>query len=224
MITLITIFAKAMSTQMAKKGPRPMVICGPSGSGKSTLLRKLFEDFPDTFGFSISHTTRKPRPGEENGIHYHFVTMDEMQRAIASGEFLETACFSGNLYGTSKAAVRNVQSHGKVCILDIEIQGVEQIRQSDLNPILIFNNPPTIDDLEKRLRKRNTETDDSLKKRLEAAQREIEYGTKPGNFDIVILNEHIDIAYAELKAFVISELQKQQREGINVSLREANDD
>lgn len=85
---------------MVKQGPRPLVICGPSGSGKSTLLKRLFKEFPHTFGFSVSHTTRKPRPGEENGVHYHFVTIDDMQAGIKNGDFIETAVFSGNMYGT----------------------------------------------------------------------------------------------------------------------------
>lgn len=85
---------------MVKQGPRPLVICGPSGSGKSTLLKRLFKELPKTFGFSVSHTTRKPRPGETNGVHYHFVTVEEMQKAIEDGDFLETATFSGNMYGT----------------------------------------------------------------------------------------------------------------------------
>lgn len=85
---------------MVKQGPRPLVICGPSGSGKSTLLKRLFKEFPHTFGFSVSHTTRKPRDGEENGVHYHFVTVEDMQAGIENGEFIETAVFSGNMYGT----------------------------------------------------------------------------------------------------------------------------
>lgn len=88
---------------MVLHGPRPLVLCGPSGSGKSTLLKKLFEEFPNTFGFSVSHTTRQPRVGEEDGVHYHFTTKEEMQKAIDAGQFLETACFSGNLYGTRYA-------------------------------------------------------------------------------------------------------------------------
>lgn len=89
-----------LSSRMVKQGPRPLVICGPSGSGKSTLLKRLFKEFPHTFGFSVSHTTRKPRPGEENGVHYHFVTVEDMQASIKNGEFIETAVFSGNMYGT----------------------------------------------------------------------------------------------------------------------------
>lgn len=85
---------------MVKRGPRPLVICGPSGSGKSTLLKRLFKEFPQTFGFSVSHTTRKPRPGEEDGVHYFFVSVENMQKGIERGDFIETAVFSGNMYGT----------------------------------------------------------------------------------------------------------------------------
>jgi guanylate kinase len=79
---------------------QPLVICGPSGSGKSTLLKRLFKEFPRTFGFSVSHTTRKPRNGEEDGVHYYFVGADDIKQAIEAGEFIETAIFSGNTYGT----------------------------------------------------------------------------------------------------------------------------
>lgn len=126
--------------------------------------------------FSVSHTTRKPREGEEHGVHYHFVTLSDMQKAIENREFLETATFSGNMYGTSLQSVRNVQQQGKVCVLDIEIQGVEQIRNSDLNPILIFIMPPSIDELERRLHGRKSETPESLQRRLNTAKSEIEYG------------------------------------------------
>lgn len=85
---------------MVQKGPRPLVLCGPSGSGKSTLLKMLLKEFPDRFGFSVSHTTRQPRPGEKHGVHYHYTSKEEMQAAIQRGEFLETATFSGNMYGT----------------------------------------------------------------------------------------------------------------------------
>lgn len=85
---------------MVQKGPRPLVLCGPSGSGKSTLLKRLLKEFPDKFGFSVSHTTRAPRPGETSGVHYHFTNLDDMTNAVKRGEFIETAIFSGNMYGT----------------------------------------------------------------------------------------------------------------------------
>lgn len=216
-----SVFTKAFSqlSGMVKQGPRPLVICGPSGSGKSTLLKKLFKEFPDTFGFSVSHTTRKPRPGEENGVHYHFVSVEEMQAAIENGEFIETAVFSGNMYGTSKQAVENVQQQGKVCVLDIEIEGVKQVRNSDrLNPLLVFINPPSVDELERRLRGRKTETEESLQKRLNTARVEIEYGSTPGNFDIVVHNKHLKQAYTDLRDYIVRELETQQNQGINVSL------
>lgn len=171
-------FARSVYSTMAKQqGPRPLVLCGPSGSGKSTLLKKLFEEFPETFGFSVSHTTRQPRPGEENGVHYHFVPFDEMKVAVERGEFLEHAEFSGNMYGTSKKAVQDVQAQQKVCVLDIEIEGVKQIRDSELKPLLVFIMPPSLEELEKRLTTRNTETAESLQKRLNTATSEIAYGS-----------------------------------------------
>lgn len=193
---------------MLHNGPRPLVLCGPSGSGKSTLIKKLFEEFPETFGFSVSHTSRAPRPSEKDGKHYHFTTKEKMQKQIEQGEFLETAIYSGNLYGTSKHAVEQVQQEGKVCILDIEMQGVKQIKESSLNPLYVFIKPPSIELLEERLKGRNTETEDSLRRRLSIAKTEMEYGEKPGNFDIVIVNDDISKAYDKLKEFVVSNLIK----------------
>ncbi|XP_016919754.1 guanylate kinase isoform X2 [Apis cerana] len=193
---------------MLHKGPRPLVLCGPSGSGKSTLIKKLFEEFPDTFGYSVSHTTRTPRPGEEDGKHYHFTTKEKMQKQIEQDEFIETAIFSGNMYGTSKRAVEEVQQMGKICVLDIEIQGVEQVKRSSLDPLYIFIKPPSIEELEKRLRARKTETEDVLKQRLSIAKVEMEYGEKVGNFDIVIENDNFSKAYNILREFVMSSLKQ----------------
>lgn len=192
---------------MLHKNPRSLVLCGPSGSGKSTLIKRLFEDYPDTFGFSVSHTTRSPRPGEEDGKHYHFTTKDKMKKQIEQGEFLEYAVFSGNMYGTSKRAVEEVKQAGKVCVLDIDVEGVKQIKQTSLNPMYVFVKPPSIEELEKRLRSRQTETEESLERRLSVARAELEYGEKPGNFDITIVNDDISKAYEKLKTFVMSNLE-----------------
>ncbi|XP_046838813.1 guanylate kinase isoform X2 [Vespa crabro] len=191
---------------MLQKNSSALVIAGPSGSGKSTLLERLFKEFPNKFGFSISHTTRTPRSGEENGKHYYFTNKEEMQRQIDNGEFLETASYSGNLYGTSKLAVENVQEAGKICILDIEIEGVKQIKNSTLNPLYVFIKPPSIDVLEQRLKNRKTETDESLLRRLTTAKTELEYGEQPGNFDIVIENDNLNKAYEKLREFISSKL------------------
>lgn len=191
---------------MSCKTLRPVVFCGPSGSGKSTLVKKLMSEFPDKFGFSISHTTRKPRPGEIDGEHYHFTNKEDMSAALKDGKFIESACFSGNIYGTSKAAVEKVLKDEKVCILDIDTQGVKQIKQSGLHPWYIFIDPPSLEVLEQRLRQRSTEDEESLRNRLKVAAAEIEYGKTPGNFDIIILNDDLDRAYNELKTYLVNNI------------------
>uniref|UniRef100_A0AC11DXR2 Guanylate kinase 1 n=1 Tax=Ovis aries TaxID=9940 RepID=A0AC11DXR2_SHEEP len=180
-------------------GPRPVVLSGPSGAGKSTLLKKLLQEHGSIFGFSVSHTTRDPRPGEENGKDYYFVTREVMQRDIAAGDFIEHAEFSGNLYGTSKAAVRAVQAMNRICVLDVDLQGVRNIKKTDLRPIYIFVQPPSLDVLEQRLRQRNTETEESLAKRLAAARADMESSKEPGLFDLIIVNDSLDKAYWALK-------------------------
>uniref|UniRef100_D3TPC3 guanylate kinase n=3 Tax=Glossina TaxID=44049 RepID=D3TPC3_GLOMM len=214
MLTILFIANRLFSTMRC--GPRPVVLCGPSGSGKTTLLNRLFKEFPNTFGFSVSHTTRKPRPAEQDGVHYNFVEKDVMKKMIANGEFIESATFSGNMYGTSKEAVRKIQAAGKVCILDIEPQGVEQIKKTDLNPILIYNNPPSIEALEKRLRKRNTESEETLNNRLAAAREEIAYGLTPGNFHKIINNIDIDEAYEDFRSYLLAELKAQELDGVTI--------
>lgn len=196
-------------------GPRPLFLCGPSGTGKSTLLNRLLNDYPNTFGFSVSHTTRKPRPGEIDGVHYHFTDKEAMQSAVSGGEFLESATFSGNMYGTSIKAVSTVQEAGKICVADVDMEGIKQIRKSgSLNPLFIFISPPSMEELEKRLRNRNTENDESLAARLEVARKEMEFGNTPGIFHKIILNDNVDKAYEALKEFIITEINKQRTEGM----------
>ncbi|XP_064466008.1 guanylate kinase-like isoform X3 [Ornithodoros turicata] len=192
-----------LSTLIHMSALRPLVICGPSGSGKSTLLKKLLKDFGDYFALSVSHTTRKPRPGEVNGKDYHFISRDEMEQAIEAGDFIEYTEFSGNLYGTSKKSVRDVQEQGRICILDIEIEGVKNIKKTDLNPRYIFIKPPSMKALEERLRGRGTETEESIMKRLARASEEINYGENQGNFDLLLVNDNLKLAYNKLKDYLI---------------------
>ncbi|XP_026731633.1 guanylate kinase isoform X1 [Trichoplusia ni] len=196
---------------MVQKGPRPLVLCGPSGSGKSTLLKRLLKEFPDKFGFSVSHTTRAPRPGEKNGVHYHFTNVEDMTASIARGEFIESAVFNGNMYGTSKQSVDDVRCTGCICVLDIDVEGVKQVKGTDFNPLLVFVMPPSLEELERRLRARNTEHEESLSGRLEIARKEIIYGQEPGNFHIIILNDNLDKAYAELREFVFKNVEEKER-------------
>ncbi|XP_049521010.1 guanylate kinase isoform X1 [Dermacentor silvarum] len=197
--------ARGLSTLIHMSALRPLVICGPSGSGKSTLLKKLLKDFGDYFALSVSHTTRKPRPGEVNGKDYHFISRAEMEQAIEAGEFIEYTEFSGNLYGTSKKSVRDVQEQGRICILDIEIEGVKNIKNTDLNPRYIFVKPPSMKALEERLRGRGTESEESLSKRLARASEEIAYGENQGNFDLLLVNDNLKSAYNKLRDYLIKE-------------------
>ncbi|XP_030628952.1 guanylate kinase isoform X1 [Chanos chanos] len=189
-------------------GPRPVVLSGPSGAGKSTFLKRLLKEFDGVFGFSVSHTTRNPRPGEVNGKDYHYVTREVMQSGIDRGEFIEHAEFSGNMYGTSKAAVQDVQAKNLICILDIDMQGVKNIKRTDLNPIYVFIQPPSIEELEKRLRDRKTESEESLQKRLQAARVDMELSKETGLFDVVIVNDDLEAAYGKLKEALLEEIQK----------------
>ncbi|XP_010222506.1 PREDICTED: guanylate kinase [Tinamus guttatus] len=165
------------------QGPRPVVLSGPSGAGKSTLLKKLLKEYENVFGFSVSHTTRKPRPGEVNG------------KALPV---------------PSKGAVQAIQAQNQICVLDIDIQGVKNIKRTELNPIYISVQPPSLDVLEKRLRERQTETEESLRKRLTAACVDLELSKEPGLFDLVIINDDLEKAYSELKEILLEEIKKAQ--------------
>ncbi|RXW12638.1 hypothetical protein EST38_g13217 [Candolleomyces aberdarensis] len=184
---------------------RPLVLSGPSGVGKSTLLQRLFAEFPDKFGFSVSHTTRSPRPGEVDGQHYHFVTHDQFKNLLKDNALLEHCEFSTNLYGTSFQTVRHVQEQGRRCILDIEAQGVRQVKNTNLDPIYCFISPPSLAELRARLQGRGTETEASAQKRLSMALKEIEYAKQPGVHDIVIINDNLDRAYDVFKKVALGE-------------------
>jgi guanylate kinase len=193
---------------MADTGACPLVLCGPSGSGKSTVMKKLMAAYGEFFGFSVSHTTRNPRPGEEDGKDYHYVTKEKMQELIDNKEFIENATFSGNMYGTSKKAVQDVLDSGKICILDIDVQGVKLVKKTDLKPRFVFIKPPSMEVLEKRLRDRGTENEESLAKRLGAAAAEMEYGEEKGNFDVIIINDDLETAYENLRDFIMPDIEK----------------
>ncbi|EGV65971.1 guanylate kinase [Yamadazyma tenuis] len=180
----------------------PVVISGPSGTGKSTLIKKLFAEFPDKFGFSISHSTRKARPQEADGVDYHFTTIENFKDLISKDEFLEWAQFSGNYYGTSKKAVDQVAKEGKICLLDIDMQGVKAIKESNLKAKYLFVAPPSVDVLKQRLVGRGTETEESIQKRLDAATRELEFA-ETGIHDKIIVNHDLDKAYEEFKSFIL---------------------
>ncbi|TGJ87298.1 hypothetical protein E0Z10_g1441 [Xylaria hypoxylon] len=181
---------------------RPLVISGPSGVGKGTLMGRLFESHPDTFTLSVSHTTRAPRPGEAHGVDYFYVQKAEFEDLIAADRFVEHAQFGSNCYGTSKATIEEQTSKGKVVVLDIEMEGVKQIRKSSIDARFVFVKPPSFEALEQRLRGRGTEDESSVTKRLDQAKKELEYADIPGVHDIIIVNDNLDAAYKELEDYV----------------------
>ena len=178
------------------------MICGPSGVGKGTIINQFMEQSPFAkhFGFSVSHTTRQPRPGEENGVHYHFTNVEEMEKMIDDGEFIEFANVHGNLYGTSYDAVESVSKKDhKICLLDIDAQGVMSTKSvDDFCANYIFIAPPSVDALKSRLVGRGTESAESLERRTKNALSELEYGNQAGNFDAIIINNVLNEACAEL--------------------------
>lgn len=218
---------------------QPLVVCGPSGVGKGTIISRFMHEnnsMPSSdvslpkFVFSVSHTTRQPRDGEVNGVHYHFCTKEFIQDKIDEGGFfIEHAQVHGNLYGTSFQSIFDASSshENQQCLLDIDVEGVKSIkkfqdaqqlqlkaadqrshRQSsertvsqqslpELQAKFIFITPPSIDALYERLMGRGSETPESLQRRFSASKAEIEYGTAPGNFDAIIVNDNLEKAHAE---------------------------
>ncbi|KAK1266535.1 hypothetical protein QJS04_geneDACA016396 [Acorus gramineus] len=192
----------AWSKGVKGDGLKPVVISGPSGVGKGTLISKLMNEFPHTFGFSVSHTTRAPRKKEKHGVHYHFTDQITMEKDIREGKFLESAQVHGNLYGTSIEAVEAVTDSGKRCILDIDVQGARSVKASLLDVMSIFICPPSYEDLEKRLRARGTETEEQVQKRLRNATAELEQGKSSGLFDHILVNDDLETCYQNLKTIL----------------------
>lgn len=181
------------------------------------MIAMLQREFPDKFGFSVSHTTRAPRPGEVNGTHYNFVDKATMERDIASGKFLEHANVHQNIYGTSFAAVRAVSKQGRICILDIDVQGAEAVKKSTLNAAYVFIAPPSMEELEKRLRGRGTEAEDAVLKRLENARTEMAKKDVPGFFDAIIVNDDLDAAYEALKRVIAERVESDSNSRIDLA-------
>ena len=187
----------------------PLVVCGPSGVGKGTIIAKFMEelDGASNFAFSVSHTTRDPRPGETNGVHYHFTGLESMKQAIADGEFLEHAEVHGNFYGTSWQTLRDAQAQSKRCLLDIDVQGVKALKQQqtqNFQPKFIFIAPPSLDVLLDRLKGRGTETPESFQLRTANAKAELDYGLSEGNFDAIVVNNDLDVACQDFQSAVES--------------------
>ncbi|MGA8261034.1 MAG: guanylate kinase [Arenicellales bacterium] len=177
------------------------IISAPSGAGKTTLARRLNEALPDT-AFSISHTTRPRRRNETDGVDYHFVSEKEFRDMVDRGEFLEYARVFGNWYGTSKAAVRSLVEQGKTVLLDIDWQGARHVRRKMPGCLSIFILPPSLEELERRLRARAQDADTVIQERMEQARDEIRHA---GEYEFVVVNDDFDRALGELCAIVSGE-------------------
>ncbi|WP_371482996.1 guanylate kinase [Kitasatospora sp. NBC_00315] len=178
--------------------PRLTVLSGPSGVGKSTVVAHMRKQHPEVW-LSVSVTTRHPRPGEQNGIHYYFVDNDEFDKLIANGELLEWAVFAGNRYGTPRAAVLEKLDNGVPVLLEIDLQGARQVRESMAEALLIFLAPPSWDELVRRLTGRGTEPQDVIERRLEAAKVEL---AAESEFDTTLVNTSVEQVAVELLALL----------------------
>ena len=185
---------------MEKKG-KTFIISGPSGVGKSTVLGALFEGRDDLY-FSVSATTRAPRPTETPDVDYHFIEAETFRQWIEDGEFLEYAEYVGNFYGTPKKYVDAALDEGKDVILDIEIQGATQVHELRPDVVRIFIAPPSWEELERRLTARGTDSPEKVQKRLLRAKVELE---NAGHYDYFVINDTVDNAVAELRAIMLAE-------------------
>ena len=177
-----------------------LVLSGPSGAGKSTVVSKLMERRGDVC-FSVSATTRAPRPGEQDGVNYFFVTRERFEEMVRTGELLEHAEYVGNCYGTPRAYVEQRLEAGYNVILDIEVQGARQVMEAAPEAVLVFLIPPTLAELERRLRARGTESDEVIRGRLERANEEC----RSDFYRYIVINDDADTAAKELDAIITAE-------------------
>lgn len=180
---------------------KTFIISGPSGVGKSTVLKELFRGRDDLY-FSISATTREPREGEVNGVHYHFIDVDRFQKLIDEDAFLEYAEYVGNFYGTPKKFVDEAMEQGKDVVLDIEVQGALQVHTKRPDTIRIFIAPPSWEELERRLVGRGTDSRDKINKRLVRAK--VEFQTA-NTYDYFVINDTVEQAVCEINAIMLAE-------------------
>ncbi|MEA5039420.1 MAG: guanylate kinase [Clostridiaceae bacterium] len=174
------------------------VITGPSGAGKGTVLKRVLEKLDNVY-FSVSATTRPPREGEIDGVHYHFMTRERFEQMIEDNELLEHAEYAGNYYGTPAGPVDRMLAVGKDVLLEIEVQGALQVKRKRADAQMVFLAPPSFAELERRLRGRHTESAEAIARRLEAAKREC---ATIGEFQYIVENDVAEEAAEELCAII----------------------
>ncbi|HWV60846.1 MAG TPA: guanylate kinase [Sphingopyxis sp.] len=185
------------------------VLSSPSGAGKTTISRMMLEADKD-IALSISATTRPPRPGEIDGVHYHFVDVETFKKMAADGEFLEWAHVFGHRYGTPRAPVDEMLEAGKDVLFDIDWQGAQQLYQeAGPDVVRVFVLPPTMEELERRLRSRNTDSDEVIAARMERAANEISHWD---GYDYVLINDNVEGCFDEVRAILRAERLKRRRQ------------
>lgn len=177
-----------------------VVLSGPSGCGKGTMVAEILKR--GDCAVSVSATTRAPREGEENHVHYHFLSREEFEQRIADDGLLEYATYCDNYYGTPKKEVEEMRAAGKHVILEIEVQGAFQIRERCPDAVLVFTVPPSIAELRRRLHKRGTETDEVIEKRIARAMEELPLAAQ---YDYIILNDALEDAVSDFGAVLRAE-------------------
>jgi guanylate kinase len=190
---------------MSKRGLL-VVISGPSSVGKDTLIRRLLE-LDDNLVYSVSGTTREPRPGEVPDKNYTFLTREQFEELLKKGAFLEHATYNGNLYGTFRDRVEGARNEGRDVVLKIEVQGAEQVRAKVPDGVFIFLAPPSVDELVRRQIKRNTESREEMESRRLIATREMEYASR---YDHVVVNDDVERAVKEVFD-IIRDARERQR-------------
>jgi guanylate kinase len=184
------------------------IVSAPSGGGKTSLLKALLPADPNLV-LSVSHATRAARPGEENGVHYHFVTAADFEALVEAGAFLEHARVFENYYGTSEAAVREQLQAGLDVVLEIDWQGARQVRRRFPEAVSIFIAPPGIDALRQRLAGRGQDSAATIDRRMAAAQSEMSHYAE---YDYLLINDDFDLCLSELKAVVVAERKRLVRQ------------
>ncbi len=184
-----------------------IVLSGPSGSGKGTIIKSLLSMREDTV-LSISMTTRAPRPGEQDGVHYFFRTREEFEDTIRKDGFLEYAEYNGEYYGTPEAPIRRWLNEGKNVILEIEVQGAEKVMNHRSDLVSIFITIPSFEELERRLRDRATETEEKIRRRMATAQMEL---SRAFRYQYVVLNDEVEKAVARINTIIDAESMRYQR-------------